>query len=180
MIKVNLNVPLSGDSLTTISQWNQGVADLTHSEVRFSGDASSFPHVTLLMGYVEVIEDAMDAIAELISSAQNELRDCQLDFSRPYRERETGRYVFVDVIGDDRFCQWRQSVRTKAATAFASHARTSAVPHVTLAHVTQDHARVDTYLEVLDLLPSCNVVSIDLNYAGSKGRRLDLVKRWKM
>lgn len=173
-MKINVNFPVGGSTLAQCLVLNEEIATITHSSIRFGALGNSKPHVTLLMGNVMAAE--LPSVTRIVRQYASQLPGViDADFSRPYRETLTGRYIMADVTTPMEVMEWRLSLRQAIDDYFVSEARMSEELHVTLAVLDEPSTIADGYLADLEPLPASSFSSLDISEAGPKGAKVDVL-----
>lgn len=167
-VKVGINIPIVSPAAETCIEINRLINKATSGAVIFGLEGNSSPHVTIAMGLIvrSDIKELVKLLEGLVSKLDHPIR---MDFSKPYRETVTGRYVLADVILDESVQQWRRFVREQLLHIFAEPARTSEQPHLTLGLAETGQSTVDQALVRAPEIPSCTVSRIHVSMSGPKG-----------
>lgn len=176
--KLSINVALQEPALSICEQINREVVRITESPIVFGVDATSVPHITIVMGHVT--RESRSQLELETEHLARRMPPATLTFGPPYRERVTGRYVFSDVTGPAEFLVWRSHVRERVSHLFVEGARTTDEPHVTLAHVEDEYPAVDALLAKAAVPLPCDMARVDLTISGAKGRRLDVLRSFAL
>ena len=176
-MKININFPVSGDTLSDSMSVNNAVNGRIASLIRFGQAGNSSPHVTLVMG--DVADDDVPTISEVVKEFVDVFdRPVMAEFGAPYREGVTGRYIFSDVSVPEAVAAWRSRLREALSAYFMNNARmTDEALHLTLGVLENASDEIDGYLETLPMLRPSTFSRVDLSVAGAKGAKLNVISR---
>lgn len=167
--KIGISIPVEEPALNVCLALNRQISSLTKSDVMFGKSGNSAPHVTIALGLlrenvnVGKIEQEVRVLARQISGPM-----C-VSLGSPYRESTTGHYIVSDVVLSEDVQNWRLLVQGELSQFFVEEGRTSAVPHLTLGHVSARYADVDDFLAERKGIPGYTTRNIDIAISGPRG-----------
>lgn len=174
-MKININFPITGDTLTDCLRINDDISHKVGSVIRFGAMGNSSPHVTLFMGDID--ETHITSISTRVRNLAQALPGpIQAEFGPPYRETVTGRYIFSDISVPDMVTEWRSCLRNAVSEYFVSGARmTEEELHLTLGVLEAPGAEIDSYLVGQFPLSPSIFHHIEISMAGAKGAKTDIL-----
>lgn len=184
LIKLSVNMPVDGETLRAAVALNGTLVRDWQCDTSFGEAGNSSPHITIAMGQVAASSSTLEDLLRTVSRDMHEIEDWRLrraEFSAPYRESLTGRYIFCDVTFSDELTQWRLAMADHLRGFFVEPARTTQDAHMTVGHIPVADDGVDDFLRTQGPLPSSTLQAIDLSVAGDKGRKSTVLTtlRWQ-
>lgn len=133
-MKININIPLSGEALTLALSINAWHLDHGRTEIVFS-EAGPYPHITLLMGDIE-----SDLVPEVIQRTQNltvHLSRCSIAFTAAHRPAPDSRYVFLGIKRPNIVRRFKELVAKSldGIVRPSAYGGVEVAPHVTVAYL---------------------------------------------
>lgn len=136
------------------------------SYVRFSEPGASHPHVTVILGEVELGVQPEELLGRLYLPETPALTLC---FGAAYLETETQQYVFCDVKGREDTVDWIRGSRERLASAFTAPGRMTPTPHLTVGYFDSPLAKPMSGDALAVTIRPCEIRSVALGSVGQKG-----------
>jgi 2'-5' RNA ligase len=177
--KINVHFAFAPDSVTLLRQMNARLRAFTPSLIVFDETSPHIPHVSLQMGTLNT-DDDLPLVAKAAEATARRYRQRDLILRRPYLENVRNHYVFCDVANEDRVFDVRDELRQALASLLIVQDDYAEVPHVTLAHISIDHAEIDPFLGEFPDRQAATVVAIEVSDTGPKGTCVNPLYRYSL
>lgn len=179
LVKVSVNFPIEGEAQLRCVEQNDAILRVQHSEITFGLPGTSSPHITIAMGALP--RGAIDSLVEIVREAVAALpnRICA-SFGPTHREKVTGRYVMAEVKLSEEILAWRRDVSGKLANLYSEPARTTDIPHITIAHISNADPATDEVLRTLTPIPDSLLSKVDISVGLGKGAKGEVLRSFSV
>ena len=173
MFRLNIHLAVDEQTVQFCRRVNANIRSLAPSAIIFSDKSPMMPHITLVMGDF-VPSQPFEALTKATQILAQRAKPLTLKLSQLYIDPLRGRFVLCDIQENLALTELRQMMRENIlGTYLTSPYARPRPPHLTLAHIYAQQEKVQTYLNLINEIPSVACSHIEISHVGPKGACVD-------